>query len=167
MYLARKVTRAKWAAKQGLATGEIPADAVTIDLRTQGNSLSFWQCPTGTASDVEEAALAIAAAREHIDRLDLVLLDAEELQADGQSLVNTEGRTPVTDLAALHVDVSRLDYARLGRIADHVVVAIEKKRHRRITKARVRKLIAAAVEKGRIDLDHLECDVREEVASRS
>ena len=167
MYLARKVTRAKWAANQGLATGEIPADAVTIDLRTQGNSLSFWQCPTDTASDVEEAALAIAAAREHIDRLDVVLLDDEELQADGQALANTEGRTPVTDLAPLHVDVSRLDYARLGRVAKRVAGAIEEKRHRRITRARVKKLIAAAVEKGRIDLDDLESGVREEVASRS
>ena len=66
MFLTRKITRAKWEAKQGLAADEIPSDAITIDLRTQGNALSFWQCPTDAVSDVEEAALAIAAAGERV-----------------------------------------------------------------------------------------------------
>ena len=74
MFLARKITRAKWAAKQELSVGEIPADAVTVDLRTQDNALSFWRCPNDTDRDVEEAALAIAAARKRVDRLDIVWL---------------------------------------------------------------------------------------------
>ena len=31
MFLARKITRAKWDAEQGMAEGEISADAVTGD----------------------------------------------------------------------------------------------------------------------------------------
>ena len=165
MFLARKITRTKWVATQELAAGEIPADAVTVDLKTQENSLSFWQCPTDTASDVNEAALAIAAGRERVDRLDIVWLADEELQADGQTLRNIEGRTPVTDMAAMHVDVSRLDYVRLGRVACRVVTAIEADRYRRLTRARVKRLIVAAVGQGRIGRDTLHDRLRAEVAS--
>ena len=165
MFLARKITRAKWEIIDELSIGEIPADAVTIDLRAQGNSLSFWQCPTDTASDVEEAALAIAAAREHLEKLDIVWLDDEELRADGQTLMNTAGSTPVTDLTSQHVDVSRLDHVRLGRVARRVVAAIEADRYHRLTRARVKKLIVAAIEQGRIEVAALDERLRAEVAS--
>ena len=165
MFLTRKITRAKWEAKQGLAADEIPSDAITIDLRTQGNALSFWQCPTDAVSDVEEAALAIAAAGERVDRLDVVWLDDQELQDDGQTLRNSQGRTPVKRLADLHVEVFRLDYVRLGSVAHRIVAAIEANRYRRLTRRHVKKLIAAAVEQGRIDLDALQDKVRAEVAT--
>ena len=116
MFLARKIARAKWAAKDGLSESEIPADAVTADLKTQQNSLSFWRCPSDEKHDIEEAVLAIAAAGDRVDRLDIVWIADEELQADGQSLKDTAGRTPVTDMVAMHVDVSRLDYVRLGNV---------------------------------------------------
>ena len=69
MFLARKITRAKWNPKNGLSAGEIPADAVTVDLRTRENSLSFWRCGLGEKEQVEEAALAIAAAGDRVDSL--------------------------------------------------------------------------------------------------
>ena len=59
MYLARKISRAKWGAGGLLTPDEIPADAITLDLRTQGNALSFWQGGGGTKKEVEEAALAL------------------------------------------------------------------------------------------------------------
>ena len=147
-----------------MSNDEIPADAVTADLRTQGNSLSFWQCPTDATRDVEEAALAIAAARERVDRLDIVWLDDQELQDDGQTLRNSEGRT-VPRLAHLHVEVFRLDYVRLGSVAHRIVAAIRENRYRRLTRGDVKRLITAAVEQGRIDLDALQDKVRAEVAT--
>lgn len=62
---------AKWCSRNGLESDEISADAVTADLRTRDNTLSFWQCD-GTDHEVEEAALAIAAAGNRVDRLDIV-----------------------------------------------------------------------------------------------
>ena len=165
MFLVRKITRAKWDTKLGLAVGEIPADAVTVDLRTQENSLSFWRCSTDSPNDVEQAALAIAAASERVDRLDIVWLSDDKIQADGQVLTDTEGRTPVTDMADMHVEMSRLDYVRLGNVAEHVVAAIDENRYRRLTKATVKKLVVAAVAQGRIDPEALQDGVRIEVAS--
>ena len=163
MFLARKITRAKWETGQELSAGEISADAVTADLKTQGNALSFWQCHTATNSDVKEVALAIAAARDHADRLDIVWLVDNELRADGQTLRSTDGRTPVTDLVKRHVDVYRLDYVRLGNIAHHVVRAIKNKRCLRLTKRQVTDLLMAAVERNRIDLSELSDSLQTEI----
>ena len=41
MFLARKITQAKWRPREGFAEGEIAADAVTVDLKTR--------CPSGGA----------------------------------------------------------------------------------------------------------------------
>lgn len=150
MFLARKISRAKWDTAEW-AAGEIPADAVTIDLRTNNNTLSFWQCPTGTDSDVAMAALAIAAGSERLDKLDIVWVADEELQADGQILSNTDGRTPVMNMKAMHVDVSGLDYVRLGKVASRIVAAIEAGQYRRFRKACIEDLIKEAAVQGRID----------------
>ena len=165
MFLARKITRAKWKATREFSTDEIPADAVTADLRTQENSLSFWQCPTNSESDVEEAALAIAAGRDYVDKLDLVWLADDELEFNGLSLKNTIGRTPVKDMEQLHVDATRLDYVRLGRIALRVVAAIKADRWCRLTRPRVKRLIVAAIRQGRIDRADLHHRMREELAN--
>ncbi|HVQ74450.1 MAG TPA: hypothetical protein VMT79_02820 [Candidatus Binatia bacterium] len=39
--LVRKVTRAKWERREELGQGEIPSDAISADLRTTDNALSF------------------------------------------------------------------------------------------------------------------------------
>ena len=163
MFLARKVSLAKWAKKDELAEGEIPADAVSADLRTQDNALSFWKCGDEERVGVEEAVLAIAAAGTCVDKIDVVWLVADELQDDGQTLQDTKGRTPVLELAELHVDVCRLDYIRLGKIARCVVTALKEERYLRLRKARVKKLLAEAVEQKRIDPNDLQQRVREEL----
>ena len=71
MFLARKITRAKWVSAD-LDSGEIPADAVTADLRTKNNTLSFWQCGDGTEEGLNEAVLALAAAGQRVENIDIV-----------------------------------------------------------------------------------------------
>ena len=161
-FLAKTITRAKWPTAKEVSTGEIPADAVTIDLRTQGNSLSFWQCNSDKKDDIEEAALAIAAGRERIDKLDIVWLDEENMRADSQDLKESAGRTPVSDLVNSHVDLVGLNYNLLGMVARRVVDAIEENRHRRLTKRRVKKLIAKAHQEGRIRVNLLSEKLRAE-----
>ena len=55
VFLARMFTRAKWKQCVDLGSQEIPADAVTCDLKTRDNTLSFWQCGEGTDEEVSEA----------------------------------------------------------------------------------------------------------------
>lgn len=163
MFLARKIALAKWSTRPNLVEGEISADAVTGDLRTKGDTLSFWQCHTESNDDVEEVALAIAAAGDRIDKLDIVWLSEDEMQADGQTLKSRQGRTPVAELAERHVDVCKLDYIRLGEIARRVVAAIDDERCRRFTKKKVKALLVTAAGKDRIDLEQLADGVKEEI----
>ena len=164
MFLARMITRAKWQAKEGFAEGEIQADAISVDLRTMDNSLSFWKCGDGTTNEVEEAALALAAARDNVDRLDIVWISDDVLRADEQDWKRTEGNTPVPDLIGLHVDLTRLDYVRLGVVANSIAAAIKEERYKRLNKRRVANLSARAVQQERVDLDDLGEKMRREVS---
>lgn len=162
MFLVRKITRAKWESKKELSSEEIPADAVTVDLRTKDNSLSFWECELDSKENIEEIALAIVAAGHHIERLDLIWIADEKFKEDGQTRKYSEGRTPLEDLAKQHVDVYRLDYVRLGKIASRITAAIKTDNHLRLTKKSLTKLLVAAVKQGRINLDRLEEKIRTE-----
>lgn len=163
MFLFRNITRAKWSNKRGLSEGEIPADAVTIDLRTDGNALSFWRCPTEECDDLEAAALAFAAGRDSLQKLEFVWIpDVEMVEAD-VIIENTSGHTPVSDLATTHVSIPRLDYSRLGTMAQFVVSALEANRSRVITKPRVKALLLKAVNDGRIDVDDLKEKLRAQI----
>lgn len=163
MFLIRKITRAKWGLKQGLSSKEIPADAVTVDLRTKGNSLSFWKCKSDSRENIEEVALAIVAAGNSVERLDLICIANDKLQEDGQTWKDTDGRTPVEDLVKQHVDVYRLDYVRLGKIASRIATAIKADGYIYLTKKSLTKLLVAAVKQERIDLDELGEKVKVEV----
>lgn len=167
MFVARKITRAKWETKQTFAQGEIPADAVTVDLRTQDNSLSFWQCGIGEKAEIEDVVLAIAAGRDDVAKVEIVWLDGGELKADGQTLVDTDGRTPVASLVKRHVDVCKLDYERLGKVAHRVITAIAKNQCRRLTKKRVKDLLAAAVKQGRVKLADLSDSIQKQIDAQS
>ena len=92
MFLARRITRAKWGESPSVSVNGLPADAITADLRTHDNTLSLWACGEGNQEDVEEAALAIAAAGDRVDKIDLVWVPAKELAGDGQSVEQVAGR---------------------------------------------------------------------------
>ena len=162
MFLARKITRAKWTPKAELSDGEIPADAVTADLRTRENSLSFWQCGTAQNEEVADVVLALAAEGNHIETIDIVWLSDKELLEDGQTLQSTDGKTPVTELVKRHVDICCLDYTRLGKVAGRVRDAIANKQCVRLTEKRVTRLLASAVEQGRVDIK----DIKESIVEK-
>lgn len=166
MFLARKVSRVKWEPKDGIGAREIPADAVTADLRTEDNTLSFWRCGEASKDTVERAALAIAAAAERIDRLDIVWVAEERLQNEDQlSLKQADGRTPVQGMVRNHIDVEWLDYARLGKIASRVAQALRDRQHRRLTKKGVREILVAAIRERALSLDDLDDKVRAEIVT--
>ena len=137
MFVARKIARAKWDKRPEFADGEIPADALTADLRTKQNALSFWRCG-GETADLENVALAIAAAADRIDKVELVWLAAEKLTEDRQTFEGSPGYTPVADLADRHVDLRRLDVVRLVRLANRVMEALGEGHYHRVSSARVK-----------------------------
>ncbi len=74
MFVVRMITRSKWEPKPDEQVGDMPADAVTGDLKTQDNKLSFWQSFSGTKGELEDIVLAIAAGRNKIEKVEIVWL---------------------------------------------------------------------------------------------
>ena len=164
MFLVRIITRAKWPAETQYPEAKtdycyIPADAVTVDLRTQNNTLSFW-C-SETEEKLNDAVLAVAANRERIQKIDYVWLKLDELRDDGYTFEKSKGQTPVIDLVDQHVDITSLDYCQLGKIAKRVMDAIEEKRWNRLNKNEVQNLLQTALDEDRIDCKFVNEKLRE------
>ena len=121
MHLIRKISRAKWEHHRnhdlGFAEGEISADSVTADLRTQDNKLSLWRSSSDSVDEIDEVVLALAAGLQKIERIDVVWVTEQELNDIGQTVEESDGKTPVADLRGRHVHLPCLDYVRLGRVA--------------------------------------------------
>ena len=162
-YLARKVTRAKWDRRDGLAENEIPADAVTMDLRTTDNTLSFWKCETPSDGEIRDTVLALATAAERVDRMDIVWLEENILRVYRISLNPSDGRTPVAGLRRKHVDVVKLDLGRLSKVAELTAQALTHGQHCRLTKKEIIEIIVEAVRQNLVSIDELQSKVKEEV----
>ena len=163
MFLAHKITKAKWTKKTGIVHGGIPADAITADLRTRDNTLSFWKCGSGSEESVRDVILALATNHERIEKIEVAWISDEDLKTDNQNWKSTDGETRVPDLITQHVDIYHLDYIRLGKVAHRVMTALDEGHYLLLTRARVRKLIAAAVVQNRVELATLQDKVRDEV----
>lgn len=117
-FLARMVSAAKWDVPMSGSVNEVSADALTSDLRTSNNSLSFW-----TVNDkddeqcVRNAVLALASGRDRCDKMRLVLLDEVQFQKINVEIKQTEGITPAVKLAGLHRDVIELDSTKIVNLA--------------------------------------------------
>ncbi len=162
-FLTRKISRAKWQDNGDLDDGEIQADAVTADLKTTGNTLSFWARETVEDADLQQAILAVATGLERIDRLDIAWVDSTAIMEAGLAVAETPGRTPVPGLVDSHRDIKRLDLVRLGRVSTLLHEAIGNDQHRRFSKKKVVGFITEAVKADLVSLDDLAEKVRAEV----
>jgi len=163
VYLARKITRAKWESREGFAAGEIPADAVTADLRTTGNTLSFWKCELPPDDGSRAVVLALATGADRIDRMDLVWVAEDALLAQGIALHPSEGRTPVTSLRDQHVDLIQLDLGRLAKVATLLAQALARHQQRRFTRKEVIEIVVEAIHHNLLSVSELDAKVREEI----
>lgn len=159
----RMIARAKWEQDIDLGEGEIAADAVTGDLRTTQNRLSFWRCGAAHVLDLETAALAMAAARDRLDRLDIVYLNEDGIRANGLRTWTTPGNTPVSSLRASHVDIDHLDLSRLGKVAEMIATAHRTNSALLISRLEVLAILVRAVRDGLVSTDALRGDLKTKV----
>lgn len=163
MFLARSIRRSKWPVNPEVTMDEISADAITGDLRTRDNSLSFWHCDSTDKDDIDDAVLAISAGRDSVQKVEVVWLKRVELESAGQDLAQTDGSTPVADLVDSHIDVCSLDYQRLGGLASLVISAIASDQYQQVTRKQVQRILANAILQGRLSLGDLNTKIQVEV----
>lgn len=162
-FLARKVTESKWIVSDGVAPTEIPGDGITGDLRTVGNALSLWSMPMSSAIDADDVVLALAAAGDRIDKVEVAWFDEAALLGDGITLLESPGRTAAVRMQGRHVDARAIDHSRLGHLGARVAEALSVGRHVRRTKADVRKMLLDSLKRGELDLTLLKETFRKEL----
>lgn len=153
--LARKISAAKWEAKDYLAEGEISADALSSCLRTQDAKLSFWVCSEAPET-IRDVVLAVASTSNEPDRLLLVVLDDAEITTHSRILQETDGKTPVADLRSKHRDLAYLSIDDLCELAR---IIAPKVRHDKdcyvFSKKEVLQILRGAIDSHRLTLESL------------
>jgi hypothetical protein len=163
--LARKLKRARWGTPTtGIAAGAIPADAITQDLKTESNQLSFWEFDD-TSIAFKEAALAFVAGFDKLTgAIDIALIDSSDLAATGVTLSASPGGTPVADLTLKHRDCSPLDATRLVAIAKVILRSTSSDdRIHTFTLRELRNLLADAIATRRVRREALRPDLLSDV----
>lgn len=160
VWVVRKISKAKWKkpAGEGSKSDTIAADAVTADLRTEKNQLSFWLCidPRDSA-ELNKVVLALATLYERPNIMDVAWLDGNVLKSVGISLDPTDGKTKVVTLQSLHVDAGPFDLSTLATLAHLFAESIrDHDRCKRISEKKVLQILCEALEEGLFSLDDLE-----------
>jgi len=161
MFLARKITLSKWGKSSTLSGPDgIPADAITVDLRTRQNRLSLWRCESVNDSDIKDVALALASKNTYTSKIDIAWMLEDDLTSDDHIIQRTSGDIPVQDLASNHVDLCEMNYKRLGRVADRLRIAIASGSYRRFRESEVITILKAAISHDRLELTSLDENLR-------
>lgn len=152
-FLARKITRSKWphsAELDKIECRDIPADAITIDLKTNNNALSVWWIHSDTA--LTEVVLALSSNMEHLNKIEVVYINEQDL-LDRGLIVDSEsnGLTPVTGLAQTHRDIAEMTLTTLGEFACAVLSALKCEQYGRYSEKEVKGILNDAILNGRLN----------------
>ncbi|HFE46838.1 MAG TPA: hypothetical protein ENJ18_15330 [Nannocystis exedens] len=163
-FLARKVARPKWMPLGG--SPQIQADAIACDLRTSGNTLSFWRFPSANDELFKNAALALVSTWQRLDKIDLIAIP-ENVLLPHVKLRETPGATAVADLRSFHVDAVELSIESLCLVARELAKEIRREggMYRRLPKKSVLHLIREAIEQRRLNPADLDPGLRTKVYS--
>lgn len=136
----------------------VPAEVVQHkDFRAGKNALSFWRFDSETATWREDALLAIVGGFKRVDGVFAVVVDEQEMVAQGLPLRETPGDTCFPSLRGFHVDAVALDARRLASVAEIVArAARQDKRLVQFTHADVVRVLVRAVRERRLmNVDNL------------
>jgi len=161
MYLIRKINKSKWYQINIMEDDDVSADAITNCLKTTGNTLSVWSIDS--EEDIDEAVLAIASNLDHIETIDVVILNDTTLREYGISIITSTGNTPIESLREIHRDLAELTFSKLGIVKDHIVERIRNNKIKRFTKGQLKKLLSNAINKGLLQFDDLNDSIREKL----
>jgi len=140
-YLIRKITRGKWSVED--VGAPISADAITSCLRTSRNTLSVWYAER--EEDIENAKIALLGTLQQVAAVDIVILNTEDIDAQGLVLSKTEGDTVATSLRTSHRDIIEISINELLKVAEIVKNTIISGKYERINVRKFKELLETAV----------------------
>jgi len=159
--LVRKINKAKWLQVDISTTDDVSSDAITNCLKTTKNTLSVWKIDT--EEDLEQAVLALVANQDHLDTIDVVILQEDSLNEYNLNIVASPGDTPVESLVEAHRDIADLTFSRLGNVKDHIVERIRNEHIKRFTVGNLKKLIKKSIEDGLLKKEDLKESIQKKI----
>lgn len=103
---------------------DIPGDTIA-DLKTDKNGLSVWMTPDLDDKNVMPLITAIAMNRDKIQKVSYVVMDKDELSDIEIQANEVPGLAPGVvdnDLLARHHDFQDIDYTRIGKLANYILI---------------------------------------------
>lgn len=121
--LIRMLEKQKWEKVNLIELGhtKTPADTITSELRTSSNTLSLWFI--NSMEELVKGVLALSVARNKITRLDVMILEEQELIENDLVVKNTpeNGHSPYEEFNDNHYDLIELDYEKLGNFSRLII----------------------------------------------
>ena len=148
MLLARNVRNGRWT--RSVSTGAVGpcADALTRDLETNNDKMSWW-----IADNPEIIATAIASTREAIANVDLALVDETDLGRLRITWEPTTGKTPYGAANEHHCDLLNLSADSVARLAKHIHSV--RNEIARFSRGEMVSLLTKAIERDELRLEQL------------
>ncbi len=159
--LIRKISKAKWYQVDIENDDNVSADAVTNCLKTTKNNLSVWRIES--EDDLDQAVLALVSNQDHLDTIDVVILEESSIIDYKLNIVASPGDTPVESLIDAHRDISDLTYTNLGHVKDHIVERIRSHKLKRYTIGSLKKILIKAIEDGLLSKNDLKESVQKKI----
>lgn len=152
----RKISRAKWNYQnsEGIKKKEIPADVISIDLKTKGNTLSLWKTEDDSTDNINKAVLALVTSNK-LDTIDVVWFDKKSFSKKKIVVRPSPGNTPVETLIESHFNACSLDYKRLGKVAKVIQKAIKSGNTKRYRKKEIIDIVKKGIENNLVNKNDL------------
>lgn len=160
MLLARGVHRPRWLRD---VPGDPPgpcADALTHDLQTKSDTLSWW----AVDGSEEEIVIAIASTRDSVSNVDLAIVNTDDIDALNITWERSSADIPYAPARDRHYDLINLSAAAVGRLAGHLHEnrdGIE-----RLREKEVRDLLIATIGEGHLELEEINASLLSSLATR-
>lgn len=164
MYYVRKISRGKWPEENIINQAgleDVEADTLTIDLKTDHNTLSVWQVDDDT--ELDDIFVALGSNMDNISTIFIVKLDQNDLLSRGIVLDDQEGNVPVLGINDKHHNIVNLNYVNMAEIIDTILIGLKEEEWSKRTKSNMKKLLCKAYLEGKLDIDNMSASLVKEI----
>ena len=146
MLIARNIRKGRWDREAPDGVSGPCADALTKDLATQSDKMSWWIADEST----ERIATAIASTRESISNVDLAIVEIDDIKRLNIAWEFTKGKTPYPAANDQHCDLFNLSAYSVACLAEHVHSVRD--HITRFREDKILSLLKAAIESSELDV---------------
>ena len=146
---------------------DLESDFLSQELRTSGNTLSFWKCEG--PEQLEDTVNTILLSTNKIETSQFIMIDESYLTESRIEIDHTKpGKTGYKNHADLHVDFCCLTYQKIGEIVGILKkVAASEDKMPKYERGKIKEILCRLHKDGLIDLDNTDEHLRSDIIKYS